>query len=145
MANLIHINTLTCYASGIRVSRGNGEPLSDAEQKDFFRRNRLSRYFPEQCTDMKHFFFSVAVVILSTDGKKIVKLRHKEATHVRFETCNPATGKIEHLFYANREDCTPEDGEIEVIPVLDIQDPVGDLETLTEKNSPPPLKTGNSP
>jgi hypothetical protein len=122
-------NTLTCYASGVRVSRENDGPLINTEQKDFFRRNRLPRYFLEQCTDMKHFFFSVSVIILSADGKKIVKLRHKEAGHVRFETCNPKTGQIEHLFYANWEDNTPADNEIEVIPVLDVWDPIGDLET----------------
>jgi hypothetical protein len=122
-------NTLTCYASGIRVTRENDEPLVDLEQKDFFRRNRMPRYFLEQCTDMKHFFFSVSVIILSADGEKIVKLRHKEANHVRFETCNPKTGQIEHLFYANWEDNTPADNEIEVIPVLDVWDPIGDLET----------------
>jgi hypothetical protein len=122
-------NTLTCYASGVRISRTDGEPVVDTEQKDFFRRNRMPRYFLEQCTDMKHFFFSVTVIILSADGKKIVKIRHKEATHVRFETCDPQTGQIEHLFYANWEENTPTDREIEVIPVLDIWDPIGDLET----------------
>jgi hypothetical protein len=122
-------NTLTCYASGIKVSRQNDEPLTDPEQKDFFKYNRTPRYFLEQATDMKHFFFTVSVVILSADGKKIVKLRHKEAAHVRFETCDPKTGKIENLFYADWEEKTPEENEIEVIPVLDVWDPIGDLET----------------
>jgi hypothetical protein len=122
-------NTLTCYASGIHVYRKNGEEISDPEQKNFFKYNRMPRYFLEQATDMKHFFFSVSVIILSADGKKIVKLRHKEASHVRFETCDPDTGAIAHLFYANWEEKTPADSEIEAIPVLDVWNPVGDLET----------------
>jgi hypothetical protein len=122
-------NTLTCYASGIRVCRQNDEPIDDREQKDFFKYNRMPRYFLEQATDMKHFFFSVSVIILSADGKKIVKVSHKEATHVRFETCNPKTGRIENLFYADWEEKTPEENEIEIIPVLDVRDPIGDLET----------------
>jgi hypothetical protein len=81
----------------------------------------------------RHFFFSVSVIILSNDGKKIVKIRHKEACNVRFETCNPQTGKIEHLFYAGWEGNTPKENEIEVIPVLDVCDPIGDLETRMGK------------
>jgi hypothetical protein len=122
-------NTLTGYASGIRIRREDGSMISDTEQTNFFRYNRMPRYFLEQVVDMKHFFFTVSVVILSKDGRKIVKIRHKEACHVRFETCDPQTGKIEHLFYANWEDNTPREEEIEVIPVLDLFDPLGDLET----------------
>jgi hypothetical protein len=122
-------NALTCYGSGIRIRKRDETPVTDVEVTDFFRYNRMPRYFLEQTTDMKHFFFTVSVVILSADGKKIVKLRHKEACHTRFETCDPKTGRIEHLFYANWEDGRmPEADEIEVIPVLDMWDPLGDLE-----------------
>ncbi len=121
-------NVLTCYASGIRIQKENKEKIVDKEIKDFFKYNRMPRYFLEQSTDMKHFFFSVAVIIISGDGKKVVKIRHKEAVYCRFETCNPKNGKIEHLFYANWENNVPKEDEIEVIPVLDVQDPIGDLE-----------------
>jgi hypothetical protein len=127
-------NTLTCYASGIRVRRENDEKITDQEQKDFFKYNRMPRYFLEQATDMKHFFFSVSVLILSRDGKKIVQIRHKEAVHIRFETCNPKTGRIENLFYANWEDNSPNEDEIEIIPVLDIWNPLGDLEDRMKNN-----------
>ncbi|GHU79699.1 hypothetical protein FACS1894145_4410 [Bacteroidia bacterium] len=126
-------NTLTCYASGIRIRKETGEKITEPAIIDFFKYNRMPRYFLEQSTDMKHFFFSVSVIILSNDGNKIVKLRHKEACHTRFETCDPKTGKIENLFYANWEDKTPTDDEIEIIPVLDIWDPLGDLETRMGK------------
>jgi len=69
-------NTLTCYASGIRCRRLNDEPITDEEILEFMRNNRLARYYLEQATDMKHFFFSVCVIILSRDGRKIVQLRH---------------------------------------------------------------------
>jgi hypothetical protein len=122
-------NTLTGYASGVRLRREDESKITDREQTDFFKYNRMPRYFLEQVVDMKHFFFTVSVIILSGDGKKIVKLRHKEACHIRFETCNPKTGRIEHLYYANWEEHTPGEEEIEVIPVLDLYDPLGDLET----------------
>jgi len=121
-------NTLVCYSSGIRLRKENGEKITDPEIAAFFKYNRMPRYFLEQATDMKHFFFSVAVVILSRDGKKIVQIRHKEACHIRFETCHPKTGKIERLFYADWEKRQLQDSDIEVIPVLDICDPIGDLE-----------------
>jgi hypothetical protein len=120
-------NTLTGYASGIRIRRDDGTKINDPEQKNFFKYNRMPRYLLEQVTDFKHFFFSVSVIILSRDGKKIVQLRHKEAAYVRFETCNPENGQIEHLFYADWEDTIT--GKIEIIPVLDISNPLGDLET----------------
>ncbi|MDR2913428.1 MAG: hypothetical protein LBV74_01100 [Tannerella sp.] len=120
-------NTLTCYSSGLRFARKSGEPIIDTEILDFFKYNRMPRYFLEQATDMKHFFFSVSVIILSKDGSKIVQLRHKEACHTRFETCNPKTGQIEHLFYTNWEDKTPSPDEIEIVPVLDMWNPLGDL------------------
>ena len=121
-------NTLTCYASGIKISREDGEKITDSRIKDFFKYNRMPRYWLEQATDMKHFFFTVTVVILSADGKKIKKIRHKEASHIRFETCNPKTGAIEHLFYAGWDSAVVNDDDIEVIPVLDMWDPIGDLE-----------------
>jgi hypothetical protein len=128
-------NTLTCYASGIKIeTETEGGTLSE-EIRNFFKHNRLPRYFWEQCADMKHFLFSVSVIILSKDGKSIVNLRHKEAIHTRFETCDPKTGKIEHLYYANWEDGTPKEDEIEIIPVLDISDPIGDLEERMEGKS----------
>jgi hypothetical protein len=121
-------NSLTGYASGVRIRRENETKITDAGIIEFFRYNRMPRYFLEQVVDMKHFFFTVSVIILSGDGSKIVKLRHKEACHVRFESCNPKTGRIEHLFYADWDDNSPREEDIEIIPVLDIYDPLGDLE-----------------
>lgn len=122
-------NTLTGYASGIQVKNGAGEKLTNPDIIDFFKYNRMPRYFLEQVVDMKHYFFTVTVLILSLDGKKIKKIRHKEACHCRFETCDPKTGLIEHLFYANWEGNNLKEEDIEVIKVLDIYDPIGDLET----------------
>jgi hypothetical protein len=128
-------NTLTCYASGIRIRRENDEPVTDRNITDFFKYNRMPRYFLEQATDMKYFFFSVSVIILSVDGTKIVQLRHKEAYYCRFETCNPKTGKIDHLFYANWEKGIADENDVEVIPVLDVLNPIGDLETRMAQKS----------
>jgi len=129
-------NTLTCYGSGLRLRDDAGKKITDKEQVDFFKYNRMPRYMLEQITDMKHFFFSVAVVILSRDGKKIVKLRHKDVIYCRFETCHPKTGKIEHLYSANWAD-NPDEKAIEIIPILDMNDPLGELEYLMGKKPGP--------
>jgi len=119
-------NTLTLYGSGVKLMNKAGEPLPDSEISTFFDYNRLPKLYLEQATDMKHFFFSVAVIILSNDGKKIVRLHHKEAVHTRFEQVNPKTGRIEHLFYANWKE-NPGAEEIETIEVLDLNNPLADL------------------
>lgn len=125
----MHFNALTCYGSGLRYTTRDKKEITDTEILDFFRYNRPVKYFLDQCHDMKNFLFSVSVIIVNTEGSKIVKLRHKEAVHCRFETCNPATGIIEHLFYGDWEDKTPTIDDLEVIPVLDYYDPIGDLLT----------------
>ena len=86
----------------------------------------MIKFWAEQFTDVKHFFFSVLVIILDKEGKMIVQIRHKEAVNCRFETCNEETGRIEHIFYANWKD-KPKDDDIEAIVLLDEDDPVGDL------------------
>ena len=121
-------NTLTCYGSGLKYTTSNGDPVTDPDIKDWMKHNRPARFLLDQSADMKHFLFTVSVIILSVDGTKIVALRHKEACYVRFETCNPETNVIERIFYANWEFRAPQIDNIEVIPLLDIDDPIGDLE-----------------
>lgn len=119
-------NTLTLYGSGIKLTDNNGELITEERIAQFFDFNRMPKYYLEQATDMKHFFFTVSVIILSKDGKEIVRLIHKEAAHTRFEKVNPKTGAIENMFYANWKD-EPKKEDIEVIEVLDINNPYLDL------------------
>lgn len=123
-----HFNSLTCYASGLAYHKEDKSKITDDTITNFFKYNRPVKYMLDQCMDMKYFLFTVSVIILDKAGEKIVKLRHKEACHCRFETCNPKTGKIEHLYYANFRDNTPSKENTEVIEVLDYYDPIGDLE-----------------
>ncbi len=142
MSSNMWFNVNTAYGRGFQVT-DNGSPVTDKDIKKFFRRNNMIKYWAEQFTDIKHFFFSVLVVILDKEGKFIVQIRHKEATNCRFETCNPKTGKIEHIFYASWKD-NPDDKNIEAIPLLDEDDPVGDLMVrLGKEPSPQTGKTEN--
>lgn len=141
MSSNMFFNVLCAYGAGFIYKRESGEKETNDEIKKFFRHNRMGKFFLEEHTDLKHFFFSVPVIILSADGKKIVQIRHKEAQYCRFETCNPKTGKIEHVFFANWPD-DPKEKDVETIPVLDEDDPYGDLLVRMGKEPGPDGKKG---
>jgi hypothetical protein len=126
MSSNMWFNISTGYGRGFKVTNSDESPVTDENIKKFFRRNNMTKLWLEQFTDIKHFYFSVLVIILDTEGKQIVKIRHKEAVNCRFETCDPETGNIEHVFYANWKD-KPKDDEIEAIQLLDMDDPITDL------------------
>lgn len=127
----LQFNILTLYGSGLRyVDRSTGLPTDDPEISRFALRNSLTKFFLEQSTDIKHFFFSVAVLILNREGTRIVKVRHKEACFCRFEQAD-GHGCVKHVFCANWRKA---DGlrreDVEMITLLDEHDPLGDLERL---------------
>lgn len=120
-------NVLTSYGNGLRYANyDTNEQTTNPEIKHFFLRNSLQEFFLEQITDMKYFFFSVAVIILSKDYKRIVKIRHKEACYCRFEEADK-NGKINHIFYGDFRDGKLSKDNVEVIRLLDFKDPLGEL------------------
>ena len=127
MSSNMFFNIQSAYSNGLTMLKSDKTPVTETEILDFFKYNRSSKYLFEQHTDMKHFYFSISVLILSGDGSKIVKLRHKDALYCRFETCNPLNGKIEHIIFANWETGAPTPEKREEIELLDVSDPLGDL------------------
>ena len=124
-------NVLTCYGSGLKYkSLTTKEPTTDPEIKKFLLQNAMNSYYIEQCTDMKYFFFTVSIIILSRDGKRIVDIRHKDACNCRFQVAKE--GRIGHVFYANWLKPITEDN-VQIIPLLDERNPWGDLEVRTGK------------
>ena len=119
-------NVLTCYGRGVNYTRKDGSPIEEEEITTFFKRNRLIPLMWEAITDIKFWNFAVLVLILDKEGNKVVQLVHKEAMYIRLETCNPATGRIEHVLYANWEDQESAEHP-EVIELLDMRDPWGDM------------------
>lgn len=130
-------NVLTCYSRGLEymdVSSRSEKvhvPTTDKDVCRFFLRNSMKRFFAEQITDMKYYFFSVAVVILDRARRNIVRVIHKDACHIRFEKMNDR-GVVEHVFFADWRDTYVPD-KVEVIPLLDEYDPLGDLLARTGK------------
>lgn len=126
MSSNMLFNINTAYGRGFVYTNEDGTPVTDAEVIKFFRRNNMIKFWMEQFTDIKHFYFSAMVIVLNNEGTKIVQIRHREAVNCRFETCNPKNGQIENLFYASWKD-SPRDQDVEAYPLLDEDDPVGDL------------------
>lgn len=127
----LFFNILTAYGNGLQyVDRNTGEPTADPAIERFMLRNSLREFFLEQCTDMKYFFFAVAVIILDRDGKNIVQIRHKDACYCRFEKADKK-GRINHVFFANwRRKGSLTRNDVEVLQLLDEKDPLGHLEVL---------------
>lgn len=121
-------NVLTAYGSGVEYTDPEtNRPTKDPEICGFMRANSLKRFYLEQCTDMKHFFFSVAVIVLNRKRDRIVQVRHKDACFCRFEKAN-SSGKVCHLFYANwNRTRSLGKKDVEMLELLDERDPLGDL------------------
>lgn len=119
-------NVLTCYGMGFQYNDIETKlPTKDKDVNLFRMHNSLSRFFLEQITDMKYFFFCVSAIILNKKGDKIVGIRHKEACYCRFTQSE--NGRSKYVLYANwRNAEVPEN--IEVLPLLDELDPLGDLQ-----------------
>lgn len=119
-------NVLTCYGMGFQYNDTTTKlPSDDKDVRIFKIHNSLSRFFLEQITDMKYFFFCVSAIILNKKGNRIVAVRHKEACYCRFT--KSVNGRSTHVLYANwRNSLNPDN--VEAIPLLDELDPLGDLQ-----------------
>ena len=135
MSSNTWFNVNTAYGCGLRSTMADGSRIIDVDIKKFFRRNNMVKFWAEQFTDIKHFLFSVFVIVMDAEGKKIIQIRHKEAINCRFETCDD-DGDINHIFYANWKD-NPNDDDVDAIPLLDLDDPVGDLMVRLGKEPDP--------
>ena len=134
-------NVLTCYGRGLEymdVATQNEKkplPTSDTEIKRFFIRNNMKRFFAEQVTDLKYYFFCVCVVILNRERTRIVRLVHKDACHVRFQKADE-NGRIKNILFADWKD-SDQPENVEVLPLLDEYDPLGDLMARADKERDP--------
>lgn len=120
-------NVLTCYGAGPRLEvHADKPPHYLPEAKRWVNRQFLPRYFLEQATDMKHFYLSVCVIIMSRDGKRINRLIHKDACYCRFAKADNR-GRINYVYYGNWQARGIQEGKVERIPLLSEDDPFGDL------------------
>ena len=138
-------NVLCCYGSGLRyLDPETNKPTRDKTIKKWMFRQSLPSFFLEQVTDMKYFYFSVAVIILNREGTMITRIRHKEACHCRLEAAD-GHGRIKHLFYGDWSNGRSASDPVEVIPLLDLTDPLGDLMVRLGKEPGPDGKLVGRP
>lgn len=120
-------NVLTCYGAGLQMNDiRTKQPTANPEVLSWMRRQCMPRYLLDQMTDMKYFYFTVCVIILSRDGRRINRLVHKEACYVRLEKAD-RRGRINHVYYANWQDYQEGLSGVERISLLNQTDPYGDL------------------
>ena len=119
-------NVLACYGAGLELHDREGRPSTDEEPVRFYRRNALGTFFLEQITDMKYYFLAVCVVILSRDGRRINRIVHKDACYCRAARAD-RQGRIRYIYYADWRKHGLSPDEIERLPLLSENDPIGDL------------------
>lgn len=119
-------NVLACYGAGPVLNGADGQPTTLPEAIRFRRRTGLGTFFLEQITDMKYYFMAVSVIILSKDGTQINRLVHKDACFCRLAKADKS-GRISHVYYANWKKGNLQRGDVERIPLLREDDPIGDL------------------
>lgn len=119
-------NVLACYGAGPVLNGADGQPTTLPEAIRFRKRTGLGTFFLEQITDMKYYFMAVSVIILSKDGTQINRLVHKDACFCRLAKADKS-GRISHVYYANWKKGNLQRGDIERIPLLREDDPIGDL------------------
>lgn len=119
-------NVLACYGAGPVLNGADGQPTTLPDALRFKRRTGLGTFFLEQITDMKYYFMSVCVVILSRDGTQINRLVHKDACFCRLAKADKA-GRINYVYYTNWKKGNLQKDDIERIPLLREDDPIGDL------------------
>lgn len=126
-------NIMACYGRGLRfVERKTGKDATDREVRRWCMENSIHETFLEQCVDMKYNYWTVTVIVLSKDGKRIVQLRRKDSSHCRLEWPD-AEGRIRNVYVGDWRWGVPQ--QLEVIPLLDRIDPLGDLTSrLAERN-----------
>ena len=118
-------NAQMCYGNGLQYDTTQAAAKISKDVEDWKLFNHLPFLFMGMAQDLKHWGFAVTVFVLNADRTKIVRMLRKEAMYCRFQVVNKK-GKMEHVLYANWRN-SPMVDDVEIIPLLDEQDPYTDL------------------
>jgi len=118
--------------------------LDNTEINEFLQRNNIAKYLQESLMDLYYFYHNFCTLHLNKESsgtRKIVELRHREAAFTRFTKMNDE-GIIENCLYsALWGDNSQEDKDVSSIPLLDMHNPVMDLERKMGRIVRPDAKT----
>ena len=120
-------NAEVCYGSGLVYNCNDADNVTREQVQEFLMDNDLASYFLGACQDLKHFGFTVSVVILSNDATKIVRVVRKDACYCRFAPADK-DGRIPQVLYANWRKCVTDEKQVEAIELLDMASPWDDLQ-----------------
>ena len=126
-------NYSACYGAGVRFYDIETEKKThNPELMKLDMINNFKKLWLEMCVDMKTYFFSVVTIQVSQDGKKIVRINHKDACNIRF---TPDRKNVVYALFENKDTVYEGDNKegAEVIPLLDILHPYRDLMQRTGK------------
>tara|TARA_R110002096_G_C14661308_1_gene728012 strand:+ start:14165 stop:15496 length:1332 start_codon:yes stop_codon:yes gene_type:complete len=89
--------------------------------KEFWKRNRMSRFWNEHIADLETFSLAQPEFILSKDFSKIYSTRRLQSSKCRYQPINPATGLIENIYYSHQWDSNTDVTSefVRTIPVID--------------------------
>lgn len=128
-------NAEVCYGSGLKYCTEAATAKVQSEVADFLFDNSIPEYFLGVCQDLKHFNFAISVIILNSDGDRIVQLLRKPACYCRFAKADKY-GRIPKVLFANFRHLEPSD-QVEEIPLLDPAAPWRDLQMRMGKLTRP--------
>lgn len=125
LSTCLQWNAQMCYGNGLEYDSTSAAAKVRKEVDEWKLFNQLPAIFFGTSQDLKHFGFAITVFVLNADRSKIVRMLRKEAMYCRFEVVDK-NGKMRNVLYANWR-MNPHKDDVEIIPLLDEQDPLGDL------------------
>ncbi|SFW42204.1 hypothetical protein SAMN02910409_2216 [Prevotellaceae bacterium HUN156] len=135
-------NAEVCYGSGLVYDTTDALPMVTREVDQYLMDNDIASYYLGVCQDFKHFAFCVSLIILNSDGSRIVSLLRKEACYCRFA---PAVkdGNIPYILYGNWRKSISSKNDVEKIELLNQHSPWTDLKERmqTSKGKKPKTST----
>lgn len=134
LATCLLWNAQMCYGSGLQYNAEAATTEVQKRVKQWLLENSLPQYFLGVAQDLKHWGFAVSVIILSNDGKSIVRLIRKEACYCRFAKADEK-GKIRRVYYALWRNFVNNEQDIEKIELLDETSPYTDLMSRMAKGT----------
>jgi hypothetical protein len=140
-------NGVLTYKKTYTAGKENLNPQTFSAWTEFCRVNNIHKYLMGVYTSYEWFYNPITEIILSKDRSQIVRIDSQDAAFCRWQKRDLVTGKIKNC-YISMAWPYPSQQYLDTVPVLDEDDPVGDLQSRTDSykyiiriNFPTPNKT----
>lgn len=120
-------NYTACYGGGLRFyDIETNKRTHNPELLELDMINNFKKLWLELCVDIKMYYFAVVTITLSNDGKRIVRINHKDSCNIRI---TPDRKNVIYALFENKDSIYQGENQegAEVIPLLDILHPYRDL------------------